>query len=217
MSEFYAAIAGAVVGGIIAFVIQMFAIRQASSERKEGAKNLERTLATQILLNLQEATSNIRRIREMCVEAIAGAKALHFDQEPWRALLPVSNLPSEIQFNLDQFEYLFINADSELFMDVRDLEVIHNSAIKSFNKYCLKREELGKILPGQVTNMIAETLMSEASSGLAQVAIADLASLARAICSNSERDASECVQTLQKYCQYYNNLGGKTVSFAITA
>ena len=126
MTEFYAAIAGAIVGGLIAFIIQLITIRKASDERKEIVEDRKRTLATQLLLNIQESVSNITRIREVCVEAISNAKSLHPDQEPWRALLPVANLPSEIDFTLDQFEYLFVNADSKLFMEVRDIEKIHN-------------------------------------------------------------------------------------------
>jgi hypothetical protein len=108
MNEFWAAIIGAVVGGIISFAIQLIVIR---SQRLERLANIERSrhvAAYHLTTSLHFVLMTQVELARMLTEARNRADEFHKDKALWRTLLPIPNLPSEVRFPKNRMLFSWI-------------------------------------------------------------------------------------------------------------
>src|SRR5262245_8629003 len=100
-AEFWSAIAGAVVGGFIAFGVQMIALRETRKQQIAEHQQRQKALAHSLVFKMIGVHSNFRSIRrhfDDCLrKADEKAKA-----EPWQIVLPLANFPENIHFSSEE-------------------------------------------------------------------------------------------------------------------
>lgn len=139
-TEFWSAIAGAivgaVVGGSIAYMVQMRALREARSQRDEDYKRLRQALGHALLFKMVRIHSNFYGIHRHFEDCFAEAARRGSTDEPWRFVLPLANPPDPVHFSSEEMGMLLALKNDDMFNLVLPMDVIHNSlnaAVKVLN------------------------------------------------------------------------------------
>jgi hypothetical protein len=128
-TEFWSAVVGAVVGGVIVFAVQMYALRENARQRREDHLRIQQAQANSLLFKTLRIHSNfyqIHRHLEDCFE-LAGKEDL--EREPWQCYLPIANPRDSVDFSSEEMGMLLSQRDDDAFNLVVPLDAIHNSLI----------------------------------------------------------------------------------------
>jgi hypothetical protein len=151
-TEFWSAITGALVGGMIAFVVQMIALRAAKSQRSEDYKLVQQDWEIK-MIRIHVNFQAINRHIEACFEG-AGRRGLV--GEPWQFVLPLANPPNPIHFSSEEMGMLLAQKVDEVFNSVLSIDVLHNGlidAVKTLNDRRMALTE--RIAAGKVEGEVA--------------------------------------------------------------
>jgi hypothetical protein len=148
-SEFWAAIAGAVVGGIVSGAISYWLQRKSFNEtkrqRNEDRADKNTALASSLLLDMSSIVSNLYRIWETLNSA---KKDIDREKiEPWQRFQPLANIPERINFSKDDLALLMSLRDDKVLNELLGFDRIHNSTIDIMNLLSRRRQELIDRLP----------------------------------------------------------------------
>lgn len=151
-NEFWAAIAGAVVGGIIAYFIQIRALNAATAAREKDAAERRKSLGFALLIKMIRIYTTLRHMQNHMEECLGKLKeAEHAGWEPWQVMVPIANPAENIHFSTDEMAMLLSLKNDDLFNDLASLDVVHNSFIEIFQTCSRKRAELLERLPAPAT------------------------------------------------------------------
>jgi hypothetical protein len=145
-TEFWSAIIGAVVGGFIALLIQIVALRSSKKYRDQDRLDVKRGLANSLLLKLVRVHSNFYGIHHHIESCYQAGKERGDEKNPWRFFMPLANLPETVVFSPDEMGLLFSQRDDDVFNSVLDMDVAHNSLIEVMKIIAVTRKELTKQL-----------------------------------------------------------------------
>jgi hypothetical protein len=203
--EFWAAIFGAVVGGVISLGIQLVALSAATKERKEDAAERRKALAYALLFKMIEIHSHIGKLNLHLKESIAHARKQGFKGALWQMVVPLANGPDRVQFSTDEMAMLLSLKDNDLFNDIAGLDAVHNGTIEGFRVYSARRFELTSMLPGAVMEGRVGTtfLTDEQVQHLAPRAV-ELDHLVEQLLSDCERDEAESWAALRRLEEVLN-------------
>lgn len=137
--EFWAAIIGAVVGGLIAGLTQWAFAR---SQRKQQ----ERALATSLLLKLGKLTATLMVTKQHVDDCFTEAGEVGPDTQPWQMLIPIANLANPIHFTSDEMSLLLSQGNDKIFHSVLGLDDRHNDIITLMRSFQEKRAEIERRL-----------------------------------------------------------------------
>ena len=137
-SEFVSAIAGAVVGGLIAFGIQMIALRAAVKARKDEAAEKKKALAHSLMFKMLQIHAHLLHFSQHLEEAFAQGAADNIP-EPWAFVQAMANHPDKVNFASDEMAMLLSLGDETLFSDVLSFDEAHNTTIATFDTYRERR------------------------------------------------------------------------------
>ncbi len=147
--EFWAAIAGALVGGIfsaiISYLLQRQSFREARRQREEDAAAKHRSMAYSLILKMSNLVTNSYRWWETLheVQALLGPE----NMEPWQRVLPIANIPEKIYFTDSEMGYLLSLRNDKIFNEVLGLDKYHNSSIEVMTRLGLAKSRLTELLP----------------------------------------------------------------------
>ena len=155
-SEFWAAIAGALVGGFIAAVLQWLGLRASAKERAKNTLENDRAEARALLFKVIKIQSDFQSIAQIFGQMQANAKQhrMPFD---WQTCIPLANLPREIEFSASEMSVLLKTKDNDLFNDVVSLDHVHSGIIQNLDLYRIKRGRLTDSLPAEMEGTIGTT------------------------------------------------------------
>lgn len=146
--EFWAAIIGAVVGGLIAGLTQWAFAR---SQRKQQ----ERALATSLLLKLGKLTATLMVTKQHVDDCFAEAGEVGPDTQSWQILIPIANLADLVHFTPDEMSLLLAQANDRIFHLVLGLDDRHNDIITLMRSFQEKRTEINRRLePHQIIDRV---------------------------------------------------------------
>ena len=159
MSEFWAAVAGAIIGaiisGVIAYALQKQNLNEARQQRreedkrhKEEAEERRRALAHALMFKMIRIYSHLRQLSSQLIESLErGKKNLGADVRPWMVIEPIMNAPDHIHFETDEIVMLLGLKDYALFNDLAELDERHNGTLKAISVYNERRLELTPLMP----------------------------------------------------------------------
>lgn len=160
-SEFWAAIAGAVVGGVITYLIQVQSLREARRARDAERNQADKAIGYSLALKTTALWNNIARMKLQ----IDGAREKQRNgglNSLFIALQPLVNLPEPVQYETRELSLLFTIGVPETLNKVFRLDTIHNSLLPVWTLYASKREQL---------NDAVQVLGIDGESGIASIAI----------------------------------------------
>lgn len=133
-SEFLSAMTGAIVGGFIAFRIQIVALKAAKTQREEDSAERKKALAHSLLFKSVKIYSNLGILREHLEEAFAKLDKPEIKMNPWQVVQPILNSPTFIHFTSDEMA-LVLSLKGETFNAIVSFDDVHNSTIEIHNSY----------------------------------------------------------------------------------
>ena len=113
--EFLSAIFGAIVGGMIAYAVQIKALREARNIREQDRKQVQQALGNSSIFKMIRIYSNASQIQQYIEECFKEAERDNFKGVPWRFVRPLANPPSDIHFSPDEMGMLLSLKDNDLF------------------------------------------------------------------------------------------------------
>lgn len=142
-SEFWSAIIGSIVGGLIAYLVQLKALREDRKKRREDYARIQSGLANALLFKTIRIHSNIHNIYRSLEDYFEKADKAGLPYEPWQIVLPFGNLPELIHFSPDEMGLALGLKNDEVFNMIVDIDVIHNGLIESVRTMNRERKDLG--------------------------------------------------------------------------
>lgn len=146
-SEFIAALAGALAGGLISYVINRQNLGAATRERQDALKDRNSVLAHRLVFKFLKVYSALHRLQEYLVAAQARAAAEGAASRLAPFLRPLANLPERIAFEADEMAFL-LHLDTDTFNGLMNVEAGHNSLVDLLVTYRVQREFHEQLLPG---------------------------------------------------------------------
>jgi hypothetical protein len=144
--EFWAAIAGAVIGGllsgIISWLLQRSSYIEARRQRAEDERAMQRMLSTALLIKMNAIYSDINSCHKHFEESIKNAQASDSTLEPWQCITKLSNVFPNIQFTMDELTFVHQLADLDLFNDLSNMDRVHHAIRETVLTYIEKRSTL---------------------------------------------------------------------------
>src|SRR3546814_10422982 len=123
--EFWAAIIGAIIGGLIALGIQLLALRAAKNQRLEEAAERKKALAHALLFKMAKILSNLENFKEYLQGPLKIANEAKLEREPWELIQPLANYPDPIQFSTDEMAMLLSLKNDDLFNEILSMDQVH--------------------------------------------------------------------------------------------
>lgn len=145
-TEFWSAIVGAIVGGLIALFVQLIALRAAKKQRAEDQKETRRALGNSLLFKMVRIHSNIYGIHRHIEERFEEAMQRGLGGEPWQFFLPLANPPEPVNFSSEEMGMLLAQKNDDVFNLVLPMDVIHNSMIVLVKLINQERQKLSSLL-----------------------------------------------------------------------
>lgn len=207
MNEFWAAIAGAVVGaattGMVTYWLQLMALRQAKTQRDEDRKLEHEALANSLLIKVLRIHTNLYGIHRWIEECFEEASARNFRGEPWQFVCPLANPPEPVRFSSDELGLLLGQRNDEVFNLVASLDYVHNGILPVVTSYNSKRVELGERIAAisniqQADGPLFGGIASERDMQALRPRMFDLNSMAESIRVHAGADFTECDAVLYK-------------------
>ncbi len=132
-TEFWSALVGAilaaVVGGSIAYMVQVRALRESRAQRDEDHKRLQQALGNALLFKMVRFYSNFHGIHRHFEGCFEDAARRVFKGEPWQFVLPFANPPDPVHFSSEEMGMLLSLKNDDMFNVVLPMDTIHNSLI----------------------------------------------------------------------------------------
>ena len=141
-NEFWSAVLGAVVGGIIAFAIQLKVIYENRKLREEDRKISRQAMANSLVFKLQKIYSNFSNVKCHVDQCASSDLAKQKGSEIWQYLLPLVNPPPSIELSSDEMSALLSLRDMDVFNAVAGLDNKHNALMDTVRIYTERREAL---------------------------------------------------------------------------
>jgi hypothetical protein len=143
-TELWAAIIGAVIGGLIAFAIQMISLREGRTQRSEDYKRQREVLGYSLIFKVIRILSNINSVRKNFEQADLRAKHENFSGEPWQIYRAIANPPDPISFSSEEMGMLLSLNDDDVFASILHTDVRHNSLISVIYRFNQSRSDLAQ-------------------------------------------------------------------------
>jgi hypothetical protein len=140
--ELVSALAGAIVGGLIAFGVQIIGLREARRVRDHDRKLAQQALAHALLFKMLRIYSNAVQTNRYMERCFAMASEKKLEGDPWTFVLPLANLPERMHFSPDEMGMLLSLKDKDVFNLVMNQDVCHNSLNDIIAKFNECRREL---------------------------------------------------------------------------
>ena len=141
-NEFWSAILGAVIGGLIAFGIQIKVIYENRKLREEDRDINQKAMANSLIFKLQRIYSNIGVVSKHIEECYKSELAKEEGVEIWQILFPLANPAPSIELTSDEMSMLLSLKDTDVFNAVAGLDNRHNALMESVRIYIQRREAL---------------------------------------------------------------------------
>jgi hypothetical protein len=145
-TEFFSAVAGAIVGGTITFVCQLYALRAARRQREADNTMVQKALANSLFFKLMRIHSNLHGIHRHFWESLERGQKEMPSGEPWQVVVPLANPPEQVHLQSDEMGMLLSLKNDPVLNGAMDVEAIHNSMIVAVRAFNNERIALGERL-----------------------------------------------------------------------
>jgi len=166
-TEFWSAISGALVGGLIALVVQLVAIWAAKKERKAAKKERSIALAHSIMFKVMRIHSNLYNLHLHLEESFAAVDPASHNR-PCLFVLPLVGTPADVDFSAEEMSLVLSFKDAELTDMLMSLDGIHNNLIEVFETYAGLRNELQASLPAEMEGNVGTSKLTKEEWMLAE-------------------------------------------------
>jgi hypothetical protein len=196
-TEFWSAIVGAIVGGLIAYIVQVKALREGRKQRNEDHRRVQQAQGHELLfkmIRIHSGFSGIHQHIESCFEQ-AARKGL--TGEPWQFVLPLANPPDPVHFSSEEMGMLLALKNDDVFNSVVSMDVIHNSLSTAVALLTKERRELTERLRAEeAKGAVLSGVLDPDQALVLRPRMIEVNSLIESIRAESKRDFEESGEVL---------------------
>lgn len=150
MNEFWAALAGAVVGslvsGAISYFLQKSSFEEQKRDRNAQKRDERRALGHSLFFKVLSIANTLQHVKNHAYECKRrAADAGDEGAPPVTYLLPILNLGDPVQLVAEEMSLLLSTGADDVFNRVLELAPIHNSILPVWQQYAAMRAELNEI------------------------------------------------------------------------
>lgn len=149
-TEFWSAIIGAIVGGLIAMIAQLIALRAERKHREEDHKRVQQALANSLLFKMTRIYSDIVNTHRHVEDHCKIAQERNLTGELWQYVPPLANPPPLVHFSSDEMGMLLGLKDDDVFNAVVSLDEVHNGMVETIKVYKELRLALADRMPAPI-------------------------------------------------------------------
>lgn len=192
-SEFWSAIAGAIVGGVIAYILHRSALMEARRERGANQIEARAALAHALLFKVLKIFEGLRGLEQHVDDAVAKVDTT---ASLAATMYQIANLPDPTSFSSDEMGMLLSLGNDDVFNDVMQLDTIHNSILPVWERYGFLREKVQQLHEAETFDGAtgASTILVKKGSRL-DIALFEANQLASELASRAKRDAADAKKT----------------------
>jgi len=162
VSAFGGTIIGAVLGGLVSYVLQRQSLGATKALHDSDRKEVRKALGYGLLFKMIRLSSDLSQLGKPVHEAVYNAQAQGKSEEFWPVVLPILPLPDSIKFSAEEMA-LVLSLDNKLFNDMAALDDLHKNAIALFQLYAEKRAAVTDTLrPDTMAGNLGTTLLTRA-------------------------------------------------------
>lgn len=206
--EFWAAIAGAVVGGVIAVAIQLVSLRAAIKQREQDREDARKVLGQSVLFKMLRIHSNLYSFHQYLEESFQNAASQEFTGAPWQIVLAMANLPDRVRFSTEEMSLVLSFDDTDLLNRMLSADVVHNSLIEIFATFNSRRSFLAEQLPARMEGMRGVCELTKSELRRLEPRMAEVNQLVEDMRARSKSNWQEAHDTLAKlHTALISNLG----------
>jgi hypothetical protein len=210
-NEFWAAIAGAIVGatvgGIISYCLQRQSLGAAVTQRDKDALFHQQTLARSFVVKLSILYSHLGQM-DRHMQGIFARIAAQPDPKPeaWQIAVPVAPLPSLVHFSTDELTLLLTLKLDDLFNAAAMMDEIHNNAVALFETFNAKKEALNSLItPEAFTGMVGHIALTQDQVRVVRPKMLEINQLVDAMRGHTDRGAKESFALLSSVVAGFND------------
>jgi hypothetical protein len=150
-TEFWSAIIGAIVGGVIALIAQLIALRAERKHREEDHKRAQQALGTSLLFKMTRIYSDFVNTHRHIEDHCKSAQERNLTGELWQFVPPLANPPPLVHFTSDEMGMLIGLKDNDLFNALVSLDEVHNGMVETIKVYKELRLALAERMPAPMS------------------------------------------------------------------
>lgn len=197
-SEFWAAIGGAIVGSVMALLIQLIALREARDQRQADATDRKQALGHALIVKLTKMHSNFGFLEQFVNSEKREGERLGVSKEPWQYLRQLPNGPSLVQFTEAELCLVLTLGEDRLFSDLMRMDNVHRSTLEMLNSYGRERAALIAGLPADIHGAVAWTEFSDEEKKVFLPKATAVNSLGHHLIKRAKLDAEESHDLLSR-------------------
>lgn len=148
-TEFWSAICGAVVGGVIALGIQLLTLFAAKKERDEIKEERKTALYHSLVFKISRIHSNLFDLHLHLEESYVQSN-IQRTTEPWTFVLPIANFPDCVHFSSDEISLILSLNKPDLTDSLISIDMLHNSSFEIFKNYTVMRNDFQNFIPTEM-------------------------------------------------------------------
>lgn len=149
-NEFLSAIAGAVVGGGIAFAVQMYTLFENRKQKESDYLLADQSIANSLMFKLCRLHADFERLRAHIEDGLQRKVPEGHTNEPWSSVRPWANLPTGITFSSEEMGLLLKLKEGDLFNSIFSLDAVHSALIDILGQLKTERQKLFEKMPSRV-------------------------------------------------------------------
>ncbi|MBB4520453.1 UNVERIFIED_ORG: hypothetical protein M2435_001233 [Rhizobium sophorae] len=204
-SEFWSALAGAIVGGLIAFLIQKQDQKAARQEREDARKMEAKSHGYSLLFKVLSIHGTFADIRSHVLESLELRERKKVSMLS-SVLLPIANVATPVEFAPAEMAMLLSLKDDDTFNLLVSLDRIHNSIIPVWSIYEAKRAAI----PTQSNRHVFDKTQGKGEFDVEngshlEASIYEVEMLAKELARRAELDFAEADQAMQKLVPLLND------------
>lgn len=159
-TEFWSAIIGAIVGGLMVLGAQMLALWADRKQRREDYKRAQQALAASLLFKMVRIHADYGGVHRYIEECFEEAAKKGMKDEPWRFVVPLASLSTPVHFSSDEMGMLLEQRDDSVFNSMLEADVHFNHFVGGLTTLQPMRAALmERIPPEQVTGATGRAVL----------------------------------------------------------
>jgi hypothetical protein len=195
MTAFGAAVLGAVVGGIIGYLLQRQSLAAAKIQHDSDRNDVRKAIGLSLVFKMIRISSDLNNLRKSVRESMERAARDGLQGMPFQIVVPIVPLPDPIKFSSEEMG-LILSIDNKLFNELGPMDDLHNSTVAIFELYNTKRSAVLERLGAEMNGNVGTTMLTAEQKRWFDPRAVELNHLVETMSGRTERDTREALQAL---------------------
>jgi hypothetical protein len=197
LATFGAAVLGAVVGGLISYLLQGQALAATNVQQDSDRREVRKALALSLVFKMIRISSDLNNLGKSILDSMERARKDGITGMPFQIVMPTLPLPDPIRFSPDEMAWV-LSVNNNLFNEMGPLDELHTSTVAIFDLYNAKRSHLLDRLGAEMKGMVGTTTLTHEQKLWFEPRAAELNQLVELMIQRSQRDTKEAWAAFDK-------------------